>query len=412
MTQWTIYVQADALKLSRGARDCHLKLRTSMSPRPADAKKPRPRAWPRKDDRQRSPRGKETWPRASGDGSVILYGWHTVKAALWKIRSAASASCSPRRNAARRLAEDGVPLDIAPELVRPDAIARRLGPDAVHNGLLAEADPLPAPELEDLEPQGIVLVLDQITDPHNVGAILRTAAGFAVAAVVTTARHSPEATGVLAKSASGALDYVPVVTVQNLARALEALRERGYLLVGLDSTGDTDLSDAELRAPLALVLGAEGKGLRQLTRTTCDVVARLDLPGRIQEPQCVERRGAGVVCGVQEDDHPIIRHLAHLQRKGARLSVTRMSAKRPNRPMIRAIDVRPRVGVRVADHRAVEAARIPAAVLQAIRIAAVDVADVRIAASVDGHRIGKLAGKRVTRSGEHRPPGSPDKSRP
>jgi 23S rRNA (guanosine2251-2'-O)-methyltransferase len=252
-----------------------------MSPRPADAKKPRPRAWPRKDDRQRSPRGKETWPRASGDGSVILYGWHTVKAALEnpqrRIRKLFATE-----NAARRLAEDGVPLDIAPELVRPDAIARRLGPDAVHNGLLAEADPLPAPELEDLEPQGIVLVLDQITDPHNVGAILRTAAGFAVAAVVTTARHSPEATGVLAKSASGALDYVPVVTVQNLARALEALRERGYLLVGLDSTGDTDLSDAELRAPLALVLGAEGKGLRQLTRTTCDVVARLGLPGRIK----------------------------------------------------------------------------------------------------------------------------------
>jgi 23S rRNA (guanosine2251-2'-O)-methyltransferase len=260
----------------------------SMSPPPADAKKPRPKAWSRKGERPRAPRGRETWTkeaRASGDGSVILYGWHTVKAALEnparRIRKLYATE-----NAVRRLAEDAVPLDIAPELVRPDAIARRLGPDAVHNGLLAEADPLPAPELEDLEAQGIVqgivLVLDQITDPHNVGAILRTAAGFAVAAVVTTARHSPEATGVLAKSASGALEYVPIVTVQNLARALETLRERGYLLVGLDSTGDTDLADAELRVPLALVLGAEGKGLRQLTRTTCDVVARLDLPGKIK----------------------------------------------------------------------------------------------------------------------------------
>jgi 23S rRNA (guanosine2251-2'-O)-methyltransferase len=255
-----------------------------MSPRPDDAKKPRPRDWPRKGDRQRSPRGKESWarePRASGDGSVILYGWHSVKAALEnpqrRIRKLYATE-----NAARRLAEDGVPLAATPELVRPDAIARRLGPDAVHNGLLAEADPLPAPELEELEPQGIVLVLDQITDPHNVGAILRTAAGFGVAAIVTTARHSPEATGVLAKSASGALEYVPVVTVQNLARALGTLRERGYLLVGLDSTGDADLGDADLRAPLALVLGAEGKGLRQLTRTTCDVVARLDLPGKIK----------------------------------------------------------------------------------------------------------------------------------
>ena len=217
----------------------------------------------------------------AADGPAILYGWHTVSAALAnpqrKIRKLLLTE-----NAARRLAESEVALALEPELVRPDAIARRLGPDAVHNGLLAEADPLPSPELEEIEPAGIVLVLDQITDPHNVGAILRTAAGFAVAAVVTTARHSPEATGVLAKSASGALEYVPIVTVQNLARALAVLRERGYLLVGLDSTGDTDLGDAALRAPLALVLGAEGKGLRQLTRTTCDQVARLDLPGQIK----------------------------------------------------------------------------------------------------------------------------------
>ena len=240
--------------------------------------------WKRKPERRRSPRGAEM--RAGGGGAVILYGWHTVKAALEnparRIRRLFATE-----NAARRLAEDGLALDVLSpdvetELVRPDAIAHRLGPDAVHNGLLAEADPLPSPELDELEPAGIVLVLDQITDPHNVGAILRTAAGFAVAAVVTTARHSPEATGVLAKSASGALEYVPIVTVQNLARALELLRERGYLLVGLDSTGDIDLGDAPLRAPLALVLGAEGRGLRQLTRATCDRVARLDLPGRIK----------------------------------------------------------------------------------------------------------------------------------
>src|SRR5262244_3547960 len=224
-------------------------------PQPPDTHRPPRSAWKRKVAGRRPPRGGEAG--ASGDGAVILYGWHTVKAVLEnparRIRRLYATA-----NAARRLAEDGVTLAVEPELVRPDAIAHRLGPDAVHNGLLAEADPLPAPELEDLEPAGIVLVLDQITDPHNVGAILRTAAGFAVNAVVTTARHSPEATGVLAKSASGALEYVPMVT-ENLARALAALRE-----------------------PLALVLGAEGKGLRQLTRATCDQVARLDLPGRIK----------------------------------------------------------------------------------------------------------------------------------
>jgi 23S rRNA (guanosine2251-2'-O)-methyltransferase len=217
----------------------------------------------------------------SADGPAVLYGWHSVKAALEnpgrRIRTFMATE-----NALRRLREENVPLRAEPELVRPDAIAARLGPDAVHQGLLIEADPLPVRPLEEITPEGLVLVLDQITDPHNVGAILRSAAAFAVKAVVTTARHSPEATGVLAKSASGALDIVPLVTVQNLARAMTALRERGFLLVGLDSEGDADLSDLPVKAPLALVLGAEGKGLRQLTRETCDRLARIDLPGAIR----------------------------------------------------------------------------------------------------------------------------------
>jgi 23S rRNA (guanosine2251-2'-O)-methyltransferase len=125
-------------------------------------------------------------------------------------------------------------------------------------------------------------VLDQITDPHNVGAILRTAAAFAVAAVVTTARHSPQATGVLAKAASGALEHVPIVTVPNLARGVSVLKERGFLTVGLDSGAPDDLATISLRAPLALVLGAEGKGLRHLTAATCDRLVRLDLPGAIK----------------------------------------------------------------------------------------------------------------------------------
>jgi 23S rRNA (guanosine2251-2'-O)-methyltransferase len=185
-------------------------------------------------------------------------------------------------NAVRRLADEGIALPTEPELVRPDAIAARLSPDAVHQGLLAEADPLPAPALEELPAAGIVLVLDQITDPHNVGAILRTAAAFAVAAIVTTARHSPEATGVLAKSASGALEHVPIVIVQNLARALAALKEQGVLVVGLDSDAPEDLAAIRLSLPLALVLGAEGKGLRQGTKAACDRLARLDLPGAIK----------------------------------------------------------------------------------------------------------------------------------
>jgi len=214
------------------------------------------------------------------DAPVILYGWHTVSAALMnparRIRRLWATE-----NALRRLAEQGIALNPALEPVRPDAIAARLAADAVHQGLLAEADPLPAPDITELD-HGVVLVLDQITDPHNVGAIVRTAAAFGVAAIVTTARHSPEATGVLAKSASGGLEAVPLVTVTNLARGLAALKASGFLVVGLAGEVADDLAAVALTSPLALVLGAEGKGLRQLTRATCDTLARLDLPGAIK----------------------------------------------------------------------------------------------------------------------------------
>jgi 23S rRNA (guanosine2251-2'-O)-methyltransferase len=224
--------------------------------------------------------GRERWRGEPGD-PVILYGWHTVTAAL----------ANPARrfrkllvteNALRRLTDENIALPFAPDVVRPDALAARLTPDAVHQGLLAEADPLPSPDIDEIDTSGIVLVLDQITDPHNVGAMLRTAAAFAVKAIVTTARHSPDATGVLAKSASGALELVPIAIVQNLARALAGFKERGFLVVGLDSNAPDDLAALPLQAPLALVLGAEGKGLRQLTGETCDRLARLDLPGEIK----------------------------------------------------------------------------------------------------------------------------------
>jgi 23S rRNA (guanosine2251-2'-O)-methyltransferase len=216
-----------------------------------------------------------------GEGAVILYGWHTVVAALGnperQIRKLWLSE-----NAARRLADENIDTRVAPEIIRPDLLDRRLGPDAVHQGLLAEAEPLTSPDIDTLPQEGIILVLDQITDPHNVGAILRSAAAFAVKAIVTTARHSPDATGVLAKSASGALELVPMITVTNLARALNELNDQGFMTVGLDSQGSDNLSTIALQQPLALVLGAEGKGLRQLTRETCRAVARLDMPGDIK----------------------------------------------------------------------------------------------------------------------------------
>jgi len=230
--------------------------------------------------RERFERAKRETLRPADD-TAVLYGWHTVTAAL-NNPARHPTKLLATENAARRLTEDGVTLAIAPEIVRPGVIAERLSPDAVHQGLYLEADALSSPPIEQIEPQGVVLVLDQITDPHNVGAIFRSAAAFSASAIVTTARHSPEATGVLAKSASGALEHVPLITVQNLSRGLAALKERGFFVVGLDSSGDSDLAALPLRKPLALVLGAEGRGLRQLTKETCDHVARLELPGAIK----------------------------------------------------------------------------------------------------------------------------------
>jgi 23S rRNA (guanosine2251-2'-O)-methyltransferase len=222
------------------------------------------------------------WRGAARDpNTAVLYGWHTVKTALENPQRRFHRILATE-NAVRRLTEDGVPLPIAPTPARPEEIDAIAGADAVHQGLYAETEPLESPDLEDVVAGGgIVLALDQITDPHNFGAILRSAAAFSVKAVVTTERHSPQASGALAKAASGALEYVPVVTVVNLARALDELRDLGAFLVGLDSDGEADLAAMPLSAPLALVVGAEGKGLRHLTRARCDAIARLALPGRI-----------------------------------------------------------------------------------------------------------------------------------
>jgi 23S rRNA (guanosine2251-2'-O)-methyltransferase len=215
------------------------------------------------------------------DGPVFLYGWHSVKAAL-ENPARTFHKIMLTENALHRVREAGLALSVEPQLVRAEEIDALVGPEAVHQGFLVEADPLPSPTIDDVAASGIILVLDQITDPHNVGAILRTAAAFGVTAIVTTQRHAPEATGVLAKAASGALDLVPIITVPNLVRALERLKDQNVFVVGLDSEGDASMTAAPMRAPLALVVGAEGRGLRQLTRTTCDQVARLDLPGQIK----------------------------------------------------------------------------------------------------------------------------------
>jgi 23S rRNA (guanosine2251-2'-O)-methyltransferase len=214
-------------------------------------------------------------------GTVLLYGWHTVSEALRNPKRHVRMLWATE-NAAKRLDEEGIAHEATIVPVREIDKKLAATPDALHQGLFAEADPIDAPYIDTMPAEGVLLLLDQITDPHNVGAIVRSAAAFGVKAIVTTNRHSPEATGVLAKSASGGLEHVPFVTVQNLARAMAELRERGFLIVGLDSEGPDDLDAVKVREPVALVLGAEGKGLRQLTRDSCDALARIDMPGAIK----------------------------------------------------------------------------------------------------------------------------------
>ena len=220
-------------------------------------------------------------PHRPGDiDEAVLYGVHPVVEAL-KNPQRRHRRLLATENGLRRLQEQIDPLPLEAEIVRPSEIDRLLTPDSVHQGLYLVCDPLPSPDRDSLPDDAVVLALDQITDPHNVGAILRSAAAFDVKAIVTTARHSPEATGVLAKSASGALEHVPLIAVRNLGDALETLGKRGFLRVGFDSDGDVSLDDVTLRRPLVMVMGAEGKGLRQRSRELCDHVARLEVPGTI-----------------------------------------------------------------------------------------------------------------------------------
>ncbi|MGH8513977.1 MAG: TrmH family RNA methyltransferase, partial [Gammaproteobacteria bacterium] len=195
-------------------------------------------------------------------GVAVLYGIHAVREALrGKRRNFLKIYATEA--AARRLEGEIAGAGLCPHIVGAGDLARCLGAGAVHQGVLLEAMPLPPLDLSEIVSRsGIVLALDQITDPHNTGAILRTAAAFGVDAVVTTHRHAPEMAGVVAKAASGGIEHVAITTVVNLARALKRLGEGGYLRLGLDSEAELSLAAVSLRRPLALVLGGEGKGLR------------------------------------------------------------------------------------------------------------------------------------------------------
>jgi 23S rRNA (guanosine2251-2'-O)-methyltransferase len=232
---------------------------------------------------QKRKRVADDWkPPALAPDQVYLYGLHTVRAALDNPERRII-KLSVTQNALVRLEIGPVDaLGFPVEIVSPQHIDKVLGPDAIHQGVMLETKPLPVRRLEALKDSPLLLVLDQVTDPHNVGAIMRSAVAFDAGAVITTMRHSPTESGVLAKSASGALELIPYIQVTNLADALDELHRLGFSTIGLDSEGPAPLEGALSGSKVALVLGSEGKGLRQKTRETVNALARLDMPGAIK----------------------------------------------------------------------------------------------------------------------------------
>lgn len=216
--------------------------------------------------------------RVHGAGQTAIYGWHSAVAALKNPRRRIQTVLATR-NALQRLAELGI--GDLPEPADPRDIDRVSGPGAVHQGIAVLADPLPEPDFSDLAAARLVVVLDQVTDPHNVGAVIRSAAAFGAEALILTERHGPADSGVLAKAASGGLEHVALVRVKNLARALETLGEMAFLRLGLDSAFAEPIEAVEPSGKTAIVLGAEGRGLRRLTCEKCDRLVRLDVPGPI-----------------------------------------------------------------------------------------------------------------------------------
>ena len=242
-----------------------------------------------KGERKRALRGRAgrmKGGRGSGratSGHVRLWGRHAVEAAL-KNPARQHRKLWATREGIESL--DGeLPPDFPVEYADVQDLARLVARDAPHQGLVLECEPLEdvfLDEVMDGESNRPIVILDQVTDPHNVGAILRSAAAFGAAAIVTQDRHAPPESGVVAKSASGALEVVPWVRVVNLARAMEEMAEAGYWRIGMTGAAETTLADALPAGPVALVMGAEGDGMRHNISAHCDALAKLPISRTVE----------------------------------------------------------------------------------------------------------------------------------
>ncbi|MBR1778610.1 MAG: 23S rRNA (guanosine(2251)-2'-O)-methyltransferase RlmB [Alphaproteobacteria bacterium] len=238
--------------------------------------------------RQKS--GKSGSERRSGSLSVKnqtngvwLYGYHAVAAALQNPQRKIYRLLLSKETAAE-LPQKLIPAGLNYESTGRAEFEQLLPKGAVHQGIAAYVSVLPCVFEEDLPEKSpsVIVILDQVTDPHNVGAVMRSAAAFEADAVIITERNAPEATGALAKSASGALELVPLITVSNLARTMQFLKDRGYWCVGMDGSAEKTLRDAALPRKIALVMGSEGYGLRRLTAQNCDFMVKLPISERVE----------------------------------------------------------------------------------------------------------------------------------
>ncbi|MBS0473478.1 MAG: 23S rRNA (guanosine(2251)-2'-O)-methyltransferase RlmB [Proteobacteria bacterium] len=251
--------------------------------------KPPPRPTRKFDSKppRRTERGEKRFfkPAPKPESGLWLYGVHAVRAALENPKRFVKRAVLTERAAE----EIGAKLlnRVRHEIADMHAISKILPESAVHQGVALLVEPLPRREMDDVlddarNSRRVVLVMDQITDPHNAGAILRTAAAFGVTAVIVQDRHSPPESGVLAKAASGALDIVPVVVAVNIARAVEELGKHGFWRVALAGDGDMPLKDARHEGDIALVVGSEGEGIRRLVRERCDVSAYVPITSAME----------------------------------------------------------------------------------------------------------------------------------
>ena len=211
---------------------------------------------------------------------VYLYGFHTVEAAL-KNPNRRNIKLYLSPNMRRRFEENNIEIKIPVEIMQPKFIAKLVSKDAVHQGIVLETHQLVTDNFKDFAKARLILALDHITDPHNVGAIMRSAVAMDVDAIVTTSRYSPVETSALAKSASGALDMIPYIQVQNLARFLEEMGNQGFQRIALDSDAKILFDSIEISSRVVLVLGSEGKGVRYGVRQVCDSEVRLEISGKI-----------------------------------------------------------------------------------------------------------------------------------